>query len=285
MVYSLIDESGAEGIWVKNIKNRSGLHDSTARAAIKFLEGKRYIADMKSVEHLNRKMYIKYSQTPSDKATGAPWYTDGELDEEFITIIEACLYKHIFELSYYKPARVAAARKPKKVIKGSIDKATATSKPSAGDVQALRDAALNPKAKSENDDERASKRRKEAGDSDRFLHYPPGYQGYPTLNELTLHVENSGLTNTVLSAEEILQLLDVLCFDKKIERVKVSRTEKEAYKAVDRSAPYIEDDPLKGPSNGLTEAPCGRCPVFDLCEEGGPVAPSNCEYFKDWFRD
>jgi DNA-directed RNA polymerase III subunit RPC6 len=34
--------------------------------------------------------------------------------------------------------------------------------------------------------------------------------------------------------------------------------------------------------NGLTETPCGRCPVFDLCEEGGPVSPSNCVYFVQW---
>ena len=42
---------------------------------------------------------------------------------------------------------------------------------------------------------------------------------------------------------------------------------------------------LKDPDESatvLSEAPCGRCPVFDLCEEGGPVAPSNCEYFNDW---
>src|ERR1700752_4717523 len=100
MVYTLVDEAGAEGIWSKTIKNRSGLHDSAMRAAIKTLETKRLITDMKSVEHLNRKMYIKASLTPSEKATGGPWYTDGELDEEFIESIQKVLYSHIFAKSF-----------------------------------------------------------------------------------------------------------------------------------------------------------------------------------------
>jgi DNA-directed RNA polymerase III subunit RPC6 len=35
---------------------------------------------------------------------------------------------------------------------------------------------------------------------------------------------------------------------------------------------------------GITEVPCLRCPVFDFCEEGGPVNPTTCVYFDDWFQ-
>ncbi|KAI5285665.1 34-kDa subunit of RNA polymerase III (C), partial [Ascosphaera acerosa] len=44
----------------------------------------------------------------------------------------------------------------------------------------------------------------------------------------------------------------------------------------------IEDLPLGW--NGLTEMPCGRCPVFELCEDNGPVNPHNCEYYDEWLR-
>ena len=37
-----------------------------------------------------------------------------------------------------------------------------------------------------------------------------------------------------------------------------------------------------GPGNGLSEVPCGRCPVFNLCEVGGPVSAENCVYFEEW---
>jgi DNA-directed RNA polymerase III subunit RPC6 len=278
MVYALIDEAGAEGIWSKTIKTRSNLHDTTMRAAIKALESKRYIADMKSVEHLNRKMYIKASLTPSEKATGGPWYTDGELDEEFIEMIGNVLYNYIFAKSFYRSSSMGAGRKSKKPKPGADSKTVASAskgkgRPAADEARGA--PALDPKVKIEDEEERAAKKRRQ--DLDSFLPLPAGYQGYPTLDELTLFVENAKFSTTTLTKDDISQLLDVLCFDKRIERV-VSGPEGLAYKALRKSAHEMED----GPSNGLTEVPCGGCPVFDLCEEGGPVAPSNCEYFREW---
>ena len=33
---------------------------------------------------------------------------------------------------------------------------------------------------------------------------------------------------------------------------------------------------------GQTQAPCGKCPQFGICESDGPVNPAGCEYFEDW---
>ncbi len=33
---------------------------------------------------------------------------------------------------------------------------------------------------------------------------------------------------------------------------------------------------------GFSQAPCGRCPVFEFCKDGGPVNPSDCVYYDDW---
>lgn len=33
---------------------------------------------------------------------------------------------------------------------------------------------------------------------------------------------------------------------------------------------------------GQTEVPCGKCPVFDFCAEGGPVNAEECEYWEGW---
>jgi DNA-directed RNA polymerase III subunit RPC6 len=35
---------------------------------------------------------------------------------------------------------------------------------------------------------------------------------------------------------------------------------------------------------GWSQAPCGSCPVFDFCKEGGPVGPSGCEYYGEWLK-
>jgi DNA-directed RNA polymerase III subunit RPC6 len=244
MVYALIDDAGTDGVWSKTIKMKSNLHDSLIRAAIKTLENRHFITDMKSVEHPTRKMYIKANLRPSERATGGPWYTDGELDEEFIETISQVLYGYIKSKSFYTSK--SYGRKPAAVKNGRV----------------------------KNEDMEESRRH---SNGDNLLPLPPGYQGYPTLKELTLFVENSSITSSTLTAEDIQVLLNVLVFDNKVEQV-IAGPEGVAYKAVRKTPLEMEE----GPRNGLTEAPCGRCPVFDLCEEGGPVGPSNCEYFKQW---
>jgi DNA-directed RNA polymerase III subunit RPC6 len=276
MVYGLIDECGAEGIWSKTIKTRLNMHETTMKAAIKQLEIKRLITDMKSVEHMSRKMYIKASLTPSERATGGPWYTDGELDSEFISQIMESLYSHILNKSFSKTS--GTSRRLTKKVKTGSEKAT--NRNTVAQVKAARDAALQQPSihvKLEEEDPMNPLTMMPRVDWARQLPHPAGYQEYPTLSYLTLWVENSKMCNTTLSSDDIQQLLDILCFDNRIVKV-YSGGEGVAYKALRKTTLEIEE----GPMNGLTEAPCGRCPVFDLCEEGGPVGPSNCEYFKAW---
>lgn len=272
-MYGLIDEAGDDGIWSKTIKARSNLHDAVFRSAIKHLESKNMISDMKSVEHPMRKMYIKSSIRPSDRATGGPWYSDGELDEEFISTMMTILYEHIKKKTFYHSSSYTGAlKKPKKVNK----------KMSAEEAKGLRDKALGPLSSKEEkprpddiEDERAQRKHK----YDHYLPMPAGYQAYPTLDELTVYVENSRFTTQTLSAGEVEQLLEIMCFDDRIEKV-VAGPDGVAYRAL-RTSLGAGDDRQ---GSVLAEAPCGRCPVFDLCEEGGPVGPSNCEYFTEWLE-
>ncbi|KAI9648115.1 34-kDa subunit of RNA polymerase III (C) [Ciborinia camelliae] len=269
IVYALIDEAGDEGIWTKTIKAKSNLHEAVFRSAIKHLETKHMISEMKSVEHSTRKMYIKSSLQPSDRATGGAWYTDNELDEEFITQLMHVLFDQIHRKSFYKSSS-ARMRKPKKVIGKNM---------SADEAKALRDKALGSRVKiedvTEDDAMEGARRHYEA-----LLPMPPGYQGYPTLNELTSFIENSGATATTLTAQDIQQLLEILIFDNKIEKV-LAGPEGVCYRAVRKS---FREDHEGGPFSALTDVPCGHCPVADLCEEGGPVGPSTCEYFQTWLN-
>lgn len=36
---------------------------------------------------------------------------------------------------------------------------------------------------------------------------------------------------------------------------------------------------------GWSQAPCGKCPVFDFCKDKGPVNPEECTYFEGWLRE
>ncbi|CZR55277.1 related to RPC34-DNA-directed RNA polymerase III, 34 KD subunit [Phialocephala subalpina] len=259
IVYSHIDEANDEGIWMRNIKIRSGLHEAVIAAALKKLKTRNMIQDMKSVEHPARKMYIKSNLSPSERATGGPWYTDGELDEDFIEMVMKILFDYISKRTFYFSKSYGPPSKtPKKVVR----------KMSPEEARAKRDQVLGAE---EEMDEKTTRMIA----YEKHLPMPAGYQKYPTLDELTVWIEKGNYFSQTLTANELQQLLDVMVFDDRIEMVITG--EGKAYRALRRSL-LSEDD--RG--SVLTEAPCGRCPVFDLCEEGGPVGPSNCEYFNDW---
>jgi DNA-directed RNA polymerase III subunit RPC6 len=265
LVYGYIDEAGDEGAWTRNIKQRSGLHEAVIQAALKKLKGRNLISDMKSVEHPTRKMYIKSNLHPSDRASGGAWYTDGELDEALIDFVMKMLFKYIFQRTFYYSRSYGGGSKkePKKVIK----------KMSPAEAKAKRDQVLGAEGGEGGLDVKTERML----DYERYLPMPAHYQQYPVLDELTVWVEKSGLLKQTLTAAELQQVLDVMVFDDKIETVNNGSAEGPAYRAV-RKSMINEDD--RG--SVLNEAPCGRCPVFELCEEGGPVGPSNCEYFTEW---
>ena len=104
-----------------------------------------------------------------------------------------------------------------------------------------------------------------------MLPMPPGYTGYPTAAEVTKAVNSFELTTVPIGEAEIRQILNVLRWDGRLE----SAINGKGYRAVRNEG--MAD-------NGLTESPCGRCPVLDFCEEGGPVNARSCEYFQHWLE-
>lgn len=300
MVYSMIDEAGADGIWSRTLKARLGMHDSVMKVAIKHLEARGYITDMKSVEHPNKKMYIKANLRPSDRATGGPWYTDSSLDEGFIGELGRIIFDYIKRESAYvstsshQQAKEDGAKQPKKgVVQGG-------KKRRAEDISTDEKTPTAAASSSKHDKHHRTRQA--------LLPLPAGYTGYPTAEDIAYFIHETGITNnTTLSTADIQQLVDVLVYDGLLEPVRVGGRKLPGYRVV--RAASLDPTPLtqqiereqekQGPaggavdmsaiqigpppgSNGMTEAPCGRCPVFDLCEEGGPVSPSNCVYFNKW---
>lgn len=293
MIYEMIDDAGAEGIWTRTLRARLQFHESVLKQHLKALESKVFIKDMKSVEHPHKKMYIKADLRPSDRATGGPWYTDSNLDEAFISELQKVIFDFITRQSTYKSHHGGSHREkvPKKgILKGDKDvkgKKRSADEISAGDETKTKPAVREPKRTV-------------------LLPLPAGYNNYPTVRQIAELISSSGITNnTTLSISDCQQLVDVLVYDGLIEPVKVGkrkgyRTARAAkvdpmpLTAIMRGDIDIDQDMMEldagdmgaGPmDNGLTEAPCGRCPVFALCEEGGPVNPSSCVYFQRWLGD
>lgn len=302
MVYEMVDAAGADGIWTRTLKARLQMHDSVLKQHFKFLESKGYIKDMKSVEHPNKKMYIKASLRPSDRATGGPWYTDSNLDEAFISELLKVIFDFITRQSTYRSVHGGGhkEKQPKKgILKGDKDAVAAASR--AGKKRGAEDISTDdaPREKQQQRQHREPKKRTQ------LLPLPAGYNSYPTVREIAELISTSGITNnTTLGIADVQQLVDVLVYDGLVEPVRVgkvrgyrtvraARVDPTPLTALMRDHSMDEDmlelqaqDMGAGPmSNGLTEAPCGRCPVFDLCDEGGPVSPGNCVYFQRWLGD
>lgn len=218
---------------------------------LKSLETKNYIKSVRNVKYPQRKMYMLAGLQPSEEVTGGAWFTDGVLDADFIRGLSGWVEHWITSRSWY-------------------------------DVEAA---------------ERKNKRKRADGGSRKghYLPFPPSYMGYPTVTDITKAINGSGLTPVSMGEADISKLLEMLCFDGRL----ISLNGGAAYKSVKKPDQIslqrelglrtsdsqgdtgVENDTSLD-SNGLTEVPCGRCPVFSLCEEGGPVNAQNCEYFDEW---
>lgn len=100
MIYSHIEASGREGIWTKTIKAKTNLHQHIVVRCLKSLENQRYIKSIKSVKHPTRKIYMLYNLQPSIDVTGGPWFTDSELDSEFIDSLLAFIWRLVASKTY-----------------------------------------------------------------------------------------------------------------------------------------------------------------------------------------
>ncbi|KAI0672485.1 RNA polymerase Rpc34 subunit-domain-containing protein [Trametes maxima] len=92
MILSYIQGAANEGIWTKHLKAKTELHQTVIDRCLKSLTQKQLIKAVKSVKFPTRKIYMLAHLEPSVEMTGGPWYTDNELDTEFIKLLcSACL--------------------------------------------------------------------------------------------------------------------------------------------------------------------------------------------------
>ncbi|KAK3093269.1 hypothetical protein FSP39_013476 [Pinctada imbricata] len=101
---------------------------------------------------------------------------------------------------------------------------------------------------------------------------------FAPLEDVWKYISELGISKVQLSKEDIETILDTLIYDGKVERSIVAG----AGRSGDgQNKLYRSINPLVPPT-GLMRMPCGACPVFDQCYEGGAVSPTNCVYMKDW---
>jgi DNA-directed RNA polymerase III subunit RPC6 len=124
-------------------------------------------------------------------------------------------------------------------------------------------------------------------------------RGKVTLEDVCDFVKQTKLSHVDLGQEEVLQIVNTLVYDGKVDAHEELELDKER-DPDDPAGEHGGDDdddldymenvivvyrPASLPipkSSAFTAVPCGVCPVFQECAPGGLVSPETCQYMEDW---
>ena len=95
VVYSIIEEAGNKGIWIRDIRIKSNLSQTSLSKVVKNLETKKIIKSVKSIAAARKKVFMLYELQPDRSITGGSWYQDQEYEAEFVDILNDCCYKYL----------------------------------------------------------------------------------------------------------------------------------------------------------------------------------------------
>lgn len=310
-IYRLIENAGTAGMWKATLKQKLKLHENVVEKALRSLQGTKHIKQLKSARSNAKKTFMLYELEPTKEVTGGGWYSDGEIDYELIEVASRLVVLFVRKRSWLPGPRL-----PKLPSKVSSSKTGDKRKRGAQDVEEVGDS-------EHDFDEQAVKesRTQAATDNGRILvPFPAGYKDYPTASTILDHIDESGVIQKDLTLQDMKDLLDRLVFDGQLEKMSLkSRAKRERMEEVEEGETdeqrevnaaketageeigyrwvrrpdsewngvagdsFSWDLGMKLPKNGFSETPCSRCPVFNLCQEGGPVDAQSCAYLKEWF--
>ncbi|KAI8869440.1 hypothetical protein GQ42DRAFT_136035 [Ramicandelaber brevisporus] len=100
MVYQRIKDCGNMGIWVRHLSRDTNLPAPKIAQCIKTLELRSIIKLVKNVKYPARKTYMLANIQPSVELTGGAFYTDDDLDEEFIQQLANYAYNIVLQYSF-----------------------------------------------------------------------------------------------------------------------------------------------------------------------------------------
>ena len=296
MVYSHVEEAHENGVWVRNLKSKTGIKDSKAMEKIlNKLQQQNLIKTITNRRNPNHKTYILYHLAASEDVTGGSFYDAGDLDESMIEDLSNFILFYVRNESWMdeKKKHIKRSTSPilirddedHAIVEGAAESPTSRKK-------RKRDTTSQPMADIEEIPPQPPRKRrshKHRNDPETDLEqipFPAGHT-YPTAETVHTIIETTNVLRSekahTLTIKEVEKILNILVWDEKLEKVNggyrsVRGVRSKGIAEVDD--PEVEEVRQRG--NGFTEMPCGQCPVIDLCGKGGPISASNCVYFDRW---
>lgn len=205
-----------------------------------------------SVKFPNRKMYLLKHLTPSEDIAGGPWQSDGDFDTALIEAISAAVAQHVeHETCVRVPGNWNDYDRSDRVSAIARKKA---------EVQGIRDI-----------EDALPVRPYKDPNSTRIVHkHNPNYATSVTVAEWLN--SKSVLRGKTVSEDDMEQLLEMMVLDGRLEKISGNNY---------RTVLTATDTKV---FNGFVDAPCGNCPVFDLCGNEGEISARTCVYFGQWLE-
>jgi len=279
IAYEHIEGAGANGIWQKRVKDRTGISQAMIVKIMKTLQNRQLVKEFSNIKNPTQKTFILWYLDPGGNVSGGPWHSDNEFDQELIGVTSDAIIRYVAMQSWGKGyvKRERSVSPMPDLPDSQHPMADKKRKASAveGDIEGV-----HPKSK---------RRQSQYTKIETQIPFPAGYQNYPTAAGILHFIKESGIIKTSVPVDEsaMQDLLDVLVYDEQLEKIGQGyRTVKGIREASDalKYGKLTEGLPDDEQENPFTQAPCGQCPVFDLCEPGGPISAQNCDYFQNWLR-
>ncbi|PSN65252.1 DNA-directed RNA polymeras-like protein III subunit Rpc34 [Corynespora cassiicola Philippines] len=255
LLYHHIDQAQSEGVWSKALRARTNFTQQLLTKCLKSLESKELVQAVMSVKFPNRKMYLLKHLTPSEEIAGGPWQSEGDFDMALIDTVVGVVANHIQNETCVKVSGVWNDYAP-------TDREAAIAQKKA-QVQGVRDIEDAPAVK--------PYRPPRDPNATRFIHKATPHN--PTATSVALWLNTTGLLRgKTVRDEDMEQLLEMMVLDGRLEKTSVTNY-RTALSAIDTKT-----------FNGFVDAPCGNCPVFDLCQDEGEISARTCVYFGEWLE-
>jgi len=282
MVYQNVEGKGIQGIWTKTLKANTGMVQTVINKAIKVLESRDLIKSVKNIKNPTQKSYILSHLDPGEDVKGGPWHTDGELDPDLIDIVSRIVVAYVEQHSWRTGSeRIDSGRSrsisPMPPLSEAKD--SGQGNPASNGNKRKRDLDI------EDLDVPLARRSNRFETIETQIPLGPNHDGYPSASDIHHFVQNGQIVRVNLKLSDMNDLLEMLVLDEVLERIGIGYRSIRGVKATSGGVSRgrgVDGSAAEG--NGLTHVPCGRCPVFQLCEEGGPVNARNCVYFDDWLK-
>ncbi|KAH8925012.1 hypothetical protein BT69DRAFT_1318507 [Atractiella rhizophila] len=310
LVLDYVTEAGNQGIWTKTLKMKTNLHQTVINRVLKALEQKKLIKSVKAVKYPTRKMYMREHLQPSIELTGGPWFSDNELDVEFVSILLKLISKFLSERTFpstpgtlypvahnaYLPSleditnmirskNVTSVELQTEHVESLLDVLIADGEVEAVFVTETKNLADEDE---ESEDDGEEEEEEEASDEEdeegKKMRERNG-------SEVQRPMERKG-KKVSFEDEDVEDAMEVDEEEEESEeeqqRKKKKKKKSSFAKSKKKKKKVLNPFSFSGPTTvyrslvahrpapliGLTTIPCGHCPVFDLCSHQGSPAPS-----------